>query len=73
MADTLMPEIFGIGFPNGIYNSDVYRVLLTAALNDCKRRGAKHMVFFNEDESQTDALACGFRCIGRYVCFKKTL
>ncbi|MDE5588994.1 MAG: hypothetical protein K2J60_07605 [Acetatifactor sp.] len=68
-----MPEIFGIDFPDGIYDSDVYRALLTAALNDCKRRGAKHMVFFNEDESQTDALACGFRCIGRYVCFKKTL
>ena len=68
-----MPEIFGIDFPDGIYDSDVYRALLTAALNDCKRRGAKHMIFFNEGESQADAVACGFRCIGEYVCFKKTL
>lgn len=73
MADTLMPEIFGIDFPNGNYNRDVYRALLTAALNDCKRRGAKHMIFFNEGPSQTDAVACGFRCIGEYMCFKKTL
>ena len=73
MDDMSMPEIFGVDFPEGIYDSDVYRALLTAALNDCKRRGAKHMVFFNESESQADALACGFRCIGKYVCFKKAL
>ena len=70
IADTHMPEIFGIDFHDGIYDSDVYRALLTAALNDCKRRGAKHMIFFNESESQADALACGLRCIGRYVCYK---
>ena len=68
-----MPEIFGVDFPDGIYDRDVYRVLLTAALNDCKRRGAKHMIFFNEGESQTVAATCGFRCIGKYVCFKKAL
>lgn len=73
MADTLMPEIFGIDFPDGTYNGDIYRALLTAALNDCKRRGAKHMVFFNESESQADALACGFRCISDYVCYKISL
>ncbi|MDE7299943.1 MAG: hypothetical protein K2N94_14175 [Lachnospiraceae bacterium] len=73
MHDTLMPEIFGVDFPDDIYNRDVYRVLLIAALNDCKRRGAKHMTFFNEGESQTDAVACGFRCIGEYMCFKKVL
>jgi len=73
MDDALMPEIFGVDFPGGTYDRDVYRALLTAALNDCKRRGAKHMIFFNEEESQSDAVACGFRCIGRYVCFKKML
>lgn len=73
MEDALMPEIFGVDFPDGIYNGDVFRALLTAALNDCRRKGAKHMIFFNEEESQADAAACGFRCIGRYVCFKKVL
>lgn len=73
MDDALMPEIFGIDFPENIYDGGVYRSLLTAALNDAKRRGARHMIFFNESESQADALACGFRCIGEYVCFKVTL
>ncbi|MCM1056922.1 MAG: hypothetical protein NC517_04870 [Firmicutes bacterium] len=73
MKDALMPEIFGVDFLNGAYDSGIYRALLTAALNDGKRNGARHMIFFNERESQADAIACGLRCIGEYVCFKKTL
>lgn len=68
-----MSEIFGVDFPDGIYNGGVYRDLLTAALNDANRRGVKHMVFFNNEESQSDALACGFRCVSGYVCFKTAL
>ena len=71
--DKTMSEIFGIDFPNGVYDSEVYRDLLTAALNDDKRRSVEHMVFFNDEESQPDALACGFRCVGEYVCFKTQL
>lgn len=73
MDDKSMPEIFGVDFLDNKYNSNVFRALLVAALNDSKRRGAKYMIFFNESESQADALACGFRCIGEYVCFKITL
>lgn len=73
MDDEFMPEIFGADFSDGIYDSEAYRALLTAALNDAKRRGAKHMVFFNESEAQADVLDCGFRCIGEYVCYKITL
>lgn len=72
-ADESMSEIFGVDFPNGAYDSAAYRTLLTAALNDCKRTGKKHMVFFNDEESQSDALACGFRCVGEYICFKTKL
>lgn len=70
MDDKFMPEIFGVDFPNDIYDSAVYRALLAAALNDGKRSGARHMIFFNERESQADAVACGLRCIGAYVCYK---
>lgn len=70
MDDEFMPEIFGVDFPDGVYDSETYRALLTAALNDAKRRGAKHMVFFNESGSQADALDCGLRCICEYVCYK---
>lgn len=73
MDDKFMPEIFGIDFPEDIYDSGAYRALLTAALNDAKRSGAAHMVFFQESEAQLDALACGFRCVGEYVCFKVLL
>lgn len=73
LDDMRMPEIFGVDFPDNIYNGNVYRALLTAALNDCKRKGAKHMVFFNEGESQSDAVACGFCCVDKYICFRKAL
>lgn len=49
-GDESMSEIFGVDFPNGVYDSGVYRTLLTAALNDCKRTGVKHMFFFNEEK-----------------------
>ncbi len=71
--DKSMDEIFGVDFSNSVFDSGVYQELVTAALNDEKRRGVKHMVFFNDKESQSDALACGFHCVGEYVCFKTTL
>lgn len=73
MEDEVMPEIFGVDFPEGVYDSEAYRALLAAALNEGKRSGAKHMIFFNEKEAQADALECGFRCIGEYMCFKIAL
>lgn len=71
--DRSMDEIFGVDFADGVFDGGVYRELVTAALNDEKRRGVRHMVFFNDGESQSDALACGFRCVGEYVCYKMTL
>lgn len=71
--DTSMSEIFGVDFSGGAYDSGVYRALLSTALNHEKRRGVKHMVFFNDEKSQPDALACGFRCAGGYLCFKTKL
>lgn len=69
--DTSMSEIFGVDYPGGVYDGEVYRMLLTAVLNAEKRRGVRHMVCFHEQEEQPDALACGFRCVSPYVCFKK--
>ena len=71
--DEATPEIFGIDFEDGVYDSAVYRALLTAMLNDCKRQGAQHLFFFNDEDSQPDALACGFRYVGKYVCYKTVL
>ena len=71
--DESTPEIFGIDFQDGSYDSAVFKTLLTAMLNDCKRQGAKHLFFFSDEESQSDTLACGFRCVGKYVCYKTAL
>lgn len=67
--DKVSSEIFGVDFPHGVYNGETFRDLLTVALNHEKRRGVGHMVFFNDAETQADALACGFHCVGEYVCF----
>ncbi len=70
--DLSMDEIFGVDFP-GDYDSEVFRELMAAVLNAEKRRGVEHMVFFDDDTTHADTLACGFRCVGQYVCFRKTI
>ena len=71
--DLVMDEIFGIDLKDDIYDGEVFRSLMNAALAYDKRRGVRHMVFFSEEGSQQDAIACGYRCIGKYVCYKKRL
>ena len=72
-ADKKMEEIFGVDFPDGVYDGETYRALVTAALNDEKCRGVRHLVLFADDETQADTLRCGFRCVGQYVCYKLRL
>ena len=67
--DKTMDEIFGIDFPNGIYNPKTYQDLLITVMNEEKRRNVKYLVFFNEEESQNEAIKCGFHCVGKYVCY----
>jgi hypothetical protein len=68
-----MDEIFGIDFDNGMYDREVCKALLYAALNEEKRDGAKSLIFFSEKETQADALSCGFHCIDEYMCFRSKL
>ena len=70
--DSEMGEIFGMFFPAD-YDVSAYRALVTSALNGAKADGAAAMTFFNDSESQADALALGFRCVGEYVCYQTTL
>lgn len=64
-------EIFGLNFFDGIFNHEIYDALLTRALNDHKRRGLKHIVFFQEEEGRTAASELGFNCVGAYLLFVK--
>ncbi len=67
--DSEMGEIFALFFADG-YDARAYRALVTAALNGAKADGSGSMVFFNDAETQADALALGFRCVGAYMCYK---
>ncbi|MBO2515772.1 MAG: hypothetical protein CW338_00655 [Clostridiales bacterium] len=65
-------EIFGTDFRKGRYDREVFCALLRAVMNDCMERDMKHIVFFAEPEEQEAALDCGFRCVGEYVCYKRS-
>lgn len=67
-----MAEIFNVDFAGGTYCPEVFHILVEAVLNACKARRTKHLVFFNEQESQPDALAAGFHCVGKYVLMVRT-
>ncbi len=68
-----MPEIYGIDYPEGIFNETAYRGLLVEALNEGKQSGAKHMTYFCDEMHLPIALELGFQCIGKYLCFHKTI
>ena len=66
-------EIFGIEFAGGGYREDIYRALLEAALNHCKRMGAKYLTYFCEEDTLEVVLAMGFQCVGKYLCYIKAI
>lgn len=66
-------EIFGLEFTDDGYRAEACRALLVAALNHCKRRGAKYMTFFCEDRNQKTVSDLGFQCVGKYVCYIKRI
>ena len=65
-------EIFGSEYLNGVYRADVHRALLTAALNQCRRRSARYMTYFCEEEACDAVREAGFHRVGKYVCLVKT-
>lgn len=62
-------EIYGVDYQDNCFQKEAFVKLLVSALNDCKRNGKKHMVFFNDNETQEDVLNMGFRCVGEYRMF----
>lgn len=66
-------EIYGMEFAGNKYQESTCRALLTAALNQCKRIGAEYMTFFCGDAHQKLVQELGFSCIGKYVCYLKTI
>ena len=63
-------EIFGIDMNNGEFNINIFKTLLYAAMSEVKRMGGKTLTFFCEEKEEKAALECGFKCVGRYLCYK---
>lgn len=66
-------EIYGIEFAENQYQEEPCRALLTAALTQCKCIGAEYMTFFCEDAYQNLIQELGFSCVGKYMCYLKTI
>ena len=62
----ILMEIYGVDYLGGHYQKEAFSALVIKALNACKEAGKKHMVFFNDDETQADIRKLGFRCVGEY-------
>ena len=66
-------EIFDLGYRDTIFDANTYKALVTAVLNDLKSQGREHLIFFNDEESQTAALEIGFNCVAEYVLYVKNI
>lgn len=71
--EKVMLEIFGVDFPNGVCNKEVLLALLTKALNEGKKAGAKYLCFFTDQDSHPVSLELGFHFVGEYVCCLKKI
>lgn len=68
-----MMEIFGVDYPANRFSAKAFRTLLTAALNDGKRAGARHLYFFTDRDSHPVAAELGFRTISQYVLYVREI
>lgn len=66
-------EIFGIDIDQDVYDRELVKELLQAALSDAKQRNGKVMTFFCDEEYEKVAVECGLECVGKYLCFKTVL
>lgn len=73
MDETLMLEIFGMDFRNGLFREELFRGLLVKCLNEGKNSGAKALCYFMEEREKQLAAPLGFRHIGEYRCFRKEM
>lgn len=71
-SDETYLEIYGVEFMDGVYKKDVFMALMTAILNAGKRKGAKYLTFFCEEELKA-VQELGFTYVGPYVCYRKEI
>ena len=66
-------EIFSLGYRDNKFDKSVYKALVKIILRDLQTAGYKHLVFFNDEESQSAALELGFTCVSKYVLYLKSV
>ena len=72
-TDGGLAEIFGLEFAAKKIDVEACRALLAAALAHTKRLGMKYLMFLGEAALRPVLHALGFRCVGRYCCYVRTL
>ena len=66
-------EIFCLGYRDNAFDKNAYKALVSVILSDLKAAGYKHMIFFNDEETQSTALELGFSCVSEYVLYVKSV
>ena len=64
-------DIVSLGYRDNVFDKSAYKALVTVILRDVQAAGYKHLIFFNDEESQSAALELGFSCVSEYVLYIK--
>lgn len=72
-ADDVVTDIFGTDYAGNRFNSEVFRKLLTHALNEGKNAGMKHLVFFAGEDEYSIAVQMGFHFVSKYVLYSRDI
>lgn len=65
----LMVEVFGTDYINNQYDSGSFEMLVKKCINECVSAGAKHLVYFVNDNEYDVLKKIGFDDIGEYQCY----
>lgn len=66
-------DLVSLGYRDNVFDKSAYKALVTVMLRDVQAAGYKHLIFFNDEESQSAALELGFICVSKYVLYLKSV
>ena len=66
-------DVVSLGYRDNVFDKSAYKALVTVMLRDVQAAGYKHLIFFNDEESQSAALELGFICVSKYVLYLKSV
>lgn len=66
-------DVVSLGYRDNVFDKSAYKALVTVILRDVQAAGYKHLIFFNDEESQSAALELSFICVSKYVLYLKSV